>query len=374
MINTAEKFPQIAIAITAADRIQAYKFAQQQLTEERSQQVYRNTLAVLVTQRYLQLLGIESDLELSHSWNPLERLIENIADLYIPSLQGFLECRCLRQRDRKCHIPQEVWTERIGYVIVQLDEPYQEGHILGFVESISVTELPRSYFQSLDLLLERFTLEPAAEPIVKLRQWLQNSFESDWQPAPELLSTFRAMTLPFAQPQQQLQNRGNDLIRQRVEQLYRGQSSQLLSSIPVNLNPQEALVKLIQTTEDDEIRWQAAELLWEIEPKHPACPVINAKDLGIYLLGHSLVFMVGILPKLDSQMLILLRVYPLEKLSHLPPGLKLIGLDETGNSFFAVESRQQDDYIQFKFTADPGDRFCARVVFNDASFSEDFLV
>ncbi|MBD2196070.1 MULTISPECIES: DUF1822 family protein [Calothrix] len=368
MINTAERFPQIAIAITATDRIQAYKFAQQQLTEERSQQVYRNTLAVLVMRRYLQLLGIDSDLELSHSWNPLERLIENIADLYIPSLEGFLECRCLRQRDRKCHIPQEVWTERIGYAIVQLDEPYQEGHILGFVESISVTELPRSYFQSLDLLLERLTLEPAAEPIVKLTQWLQHKFESDWQPAPTLLSNFRSMKTLIEQPQQQLQNRGNDVIRQRVEQLYRG------SYCDLYLTPQEALVKLIQTTEDDEIRWQAAELLWEIEPKHPSCPVINAKDLGIYLLGYSIVLMVGILPKLDSKMLILLRVYPLEKSSHLPSGLKLMGLDENGRPFFSIESRQKDDYIQFKFTADAGDRFRALVVLNDASFSEDFII
>jgi hypothetical protein len=367
MINTAATYQPIAIPITATDRSQAYQFAQQQRTQERSQQVYRNTLAVLVTQRYLQLLGIESDLELSHSWHPLERLLENIADLYIPSLHGFLECRCLRQSDRKCQIPTEVWTERLGYVIVQLDEPYQEGQILGFVESVSVTELPRSYIQPLNLLLERLTVEPPAEPIVQLRQWLQRKFESDWQQPPELLSIFRGLTTQLQPPQLQIKQRNNDLIRQRVEQLARGQSSHLMNS-------QEALVNLIQTTDDDEIRWQAAELLWEIDPKHPACPVINAKDLGIYLLGHSIVLMVGILPKSDSKMLILLRVYPLEKLPQLPPGLKLIGLDETGNSFFEVESRQQDDYIQFKFTADAGDRFSVRVVLNNASFTEDFVI
>ncbi|BAY21006.1 hypothetical protein NIES2100_07510 [Calothrix sp. NIES-2100] len=374
MMNTVAKFPPIAIAITATDRKQAYEFAQQQLTQERSQQVYRNTLAVLVTGRYLQMLGIESDLELSHSWNPLERLIENIADLYIPSLHGFLECRCLRQSDRKCQIPTEVWTERLGYVFVQLDEPYQEGQILGFVESVSVKELPRSYFQPLDLLLERLTLEPPAEPIVQLRQWLQRNFESDWQPRQELLSNFRGMIIPLEQPQLQFKQRSNDHYRQRIEQLYRGQSCDLMQSILVDFNPQEALVNLIQRTQDDEIRWQAAELLWEIDPQHQACPVINAKDLGIYLLGHSVVLMVGILPKSDSKMLILLRVYPREKLSHLPSRLKLIGLDETGNAFFEVESRPKDDYIQFKFTADPGDRFSARVVLNDASFTEEFVI
>jgi hypothetical protein len=157
---------------------------------------------------------------------------------------------------------------------------------------------------------------------------------------------------------------------QKVEQLYRRQST----NHPSNLSPQEALVNLIQTTPDDEIRWQSAELLWELDPKHPACPVISAKDLGIYLLGHAVVLIVGILPKSDGRVLILFRLYPPEQQSHLPVGLKLIGLDEIGNQFFEVESRQQDNYIQFKFTADRGDRFTISVVLDDATFTEDFIV
>ncbi|MDF5710224.1 MAG: DUF1822 family protein [Nostoc sp. S4] len=371
MIDTTAKFMPIAIPITATDRSQAYQFAQQQPTQEQSQQVYRNTLAVLVTRRYLQLLGIDTDLEASYSWNPLNRLVENIADLFIPSLQGFLECRSLRQSDRKCTIPQEVWSERLGYVMIQLDEPYQEGEILGFVESVSVSELPRSYFQPLDLLLERLTLEPPAEPVVQLKQWLKRRFESDWQPPQDLLSLIKGEITQLYRPQ--LQQRGDDPIHQRIELLYRGQSSNLMQSIPVDPNPQEALVNLIQTTQDDEIRWQSAELLWELNPHHPECPVISAKDLGIYLIGHLLGLMVGILPKSDGKMLILLRVYPQGQLSHLPLGLKLIVLDESGNPFFEVKSRQQDRHIQFKFTADAGDSFSARVVLNDASFTDSFV-
>lgn len=333
----------ITIPITATDHQQAYQFAQQQRTQERSQQVYRNTLAVLVTERCLKMLGIDTDLAASRCWNPLERQLENIADLYVPSLHGFLECRALHQSDRKCQVPPEVWTERIGYVMIQLDEPYQEGEILGFVESVSVSEVPRSYLKPLDVLLERLTLE-LPEPTVQLSQWLKRTFESDWQPPKDLLDMMKGAKILFARVE------GHD---------------------PV---PVEDLVNLIQTTQNDEIRWQSAELLWELNPQHPACPVISAKDLGIYLLGYSIVLMVGILPKSDGKMLILMRVYPLEKLSHLPSGLKLIGLDETGNSFFEVESRQQDDYIQFKFTADAGDRFSVRVVLDDASFTEDFVV
>ncbi|MBW4674295.1 MAG: DUF1822 family protein [Desmonostoc geniculatum HA4340-LM1] len=117
------------------------------------------------------------------------------------------------------------------------------------------------------------TLEPPAEPVVQLKQWLKKRFESDWQPPQDLLSTIKGEITQLYQPQ--LQQRGDDPIRQRVEQLYRGQSSNLMQSISVDPNPQETLVNLIQTTQDDEIRWQSAELLWELNPHHPHCPVAS---------------------------------------------------------------------------------------------------
>lgn len=360
-----ELIKSIIIAITDADRQQAYQFAQQQPTEERSQQVYRNTLGVLVTQHCLARLGIETDLAASHSWNPLERQIENIADLYIPSINGYLECRVLRRSDRKCHIPPEVWTERWAYVIIQLDEPYQEGEILGFVESVSVAELPLTYVQPLEILLERLTLEPLPKPIVQLNQWLKRTFESDWQPPKDLLNIMPESVLRFRKAQPQ---------RSDSSPADHSHSINLLAAALTDDHPQAALVKLIESTQDDEIRWQAAESLWELNPQHPACPIISAKDLGIYLLGYSVVLMVGILPKSDGRLLILLRVYPLDKSSTLPPGLQLVGFDDSGDVFFSVESRQQDHCIQFKFTADGGDRFSVRVILDEASFTEDFLV
>ncbi|NJL57222.1 DUF1822 family protein [bacterium] len=89
MMDTTEQLTPLAIPIAATDRKQAYQFAAQQPTQERSEQVYRNTLAVLVMHHCLQLLGIDSDVEVSQSWNPLDRLLSNIADLYVPRLQGF---------------------------------------------------------------------------------------------------------------------------------------------------------------------------------------------------------------------------------------------------------------------------------------------
>jgi hypothetical protein len=116
----------------------------------KASQVYRNTLAVLVTRRYLQMLTIRSELGVSHSWDRLERWLKNVADLYIPEVNGYLECRAIAQSEERCFVPEEVQYDsseskrcnRIGYIVVQLDELYREGVILGFVPQVSVTELP----------------------------------------------------------------------------------------------------------------------------------------------------------------------------------------------------------------------------------------
>jgi hypothetical protein len=84
--------------------------------------------------------------------------------------------------------------------------------------------------------------------------------------------------------------------------------------------------------------------------------------------------MVGVLLKPDSKQLILLRVYPIQNEPYLPAGLKLAGFDEANNALFELESRRQDNYVQFKLIADPGERFSVKVSFNDANVIENFCV
>jgi hypothetical protein len=363
-----EELMAIAIPITATDRSQAQTFAEQQPTQVRAEQVYRNTIAVLVTHRCLQLLGIKSDLERSNSWNPLNRLVEDVADLYIPEVEGHLECRPIRLGDSQCFIPEDVRSDRLGYVVVQLDDADREGQVLGFVASASTTELLLSDLQPLDALIDRLCPIPT-----HLGEWLKQKFDSGWEPCDHLLRPQKQSILSSAL-RSRLRNK-QDEIKRRVEQLHLKQANRGLPSKPIpSIEPEAALIQMIQSTQDDEIRWQAAELLWQLNSQHPACPVVSAKDLGIYLQGCQVALVVGVLPKADETRLILLRLYPIDPELRLPPGLKLIGLDETGNQVFQVESRQQDDCIQFKITADEGDRFNVRVVLNDASFTESFVV
>ena len=140
------------IPIAESERQIALAFAQQQPTSEKAQQVYLNTLAVLVVNHCLDIWEIPTDLEVSHSWNPFGQLCADLADLKIRDL-GHLECRPVRMNHQTCCVPQEVLEDRIGYVVVQLDQRCEAGTVVGFVKSVTNTVLPLSQLQPLEELL-----------------------------------------------------------------------------------------------------------------------------------------------------------------------------------------------------------------------------
>ncbi|HEY9805207.1 MAG TPA: DUF1822 family protein, partial [Candidatus Obscuribacterales bacterium] len=299
----------ITLPIPASARQVAQQFAQAQPTPEKAAQVYRNTLAVLVLRNYLQMLDIPTNLEASYSWNPIARLGADVADLDVTGV-GRLECRAIQMGDRNCSIPPEVWQDRIGYVVVQLDDTDRAATLLGFIPSVSSLTLPLAQLQPLDALLVRLH-QPA---VVQLGQWFQQIFEPQWQAITTWLDNrdsqyamaFRAkrvkgMTLDTP-----------EAVRGLVQQLYAAQaesdSERSISLSNTNVSVIPALTQLLETTQDEEIRWTAAELLWTLEPDHPTAGVRRMTDLGIQLAGHAIALMVAILPKPEQKVAVLLRV------------------------------------------------------------------
>ena len=355
----------ISIPITEANRNKAKQFAQEQSNSGKSLQVYHNTLAVLVTNNYLQMLDVSTSLQHSYSWNAVARVSTDIADLNLP-LIGHLECRPIVDSDDICYFPQDVWNNRIGYVVVQLDKSYKQGTLLGFVPQVSSNNLDTKKLQSLDDL---FIALHSNETVVRLSNWLENIIDEGWKNA-EFIIGRKTINPLFVFADISDDDENSHKIEDAVGRLYATQNE----IEKVDLDSEKALIHLLKNTPNEEIRWKAAELLWEINPENPAGGIRKAVDLGMHFGENAIALMVAILPKPDGSMAILIRVYPGYNSNYLPQGLQLTGLDASGNSFFTVQSRSKDNYIQFKFTAELGDRFNIRVALDDANITEGFVI
>lgn len=368
MTLTNAKDITISIPISQGERRTAQQFAYEQPTPEKAVKVYMNTLAVLAVRKYLEILDIPTELEASYSWNPVGRLCSDVADLKVTEI-GHLECRPIEQGERTCYIPPDTWSNRIGYVVVLLDKTCLEATVLGFVPTVSQQLLTIEQLQPLEALLIR--LHQKETKLVRLSQWFDNIFEAGWQTFAELLDNKNTNpALAF----RTLSVRGVDLdnsktLRQMVEQLYVS-----LNSTPENEDSTIALIHLLHTTQDQEVRWTAAELLWTIAPHHPAAGMRRVMDLGMQFAGHTVALMVAILPNKEQRVAVLLRLYSMGNERYLPAGLQLTGLDKSGNVFLYTQARKRDDYIQIKFSAEFGERFSIKISLNNASLTENFII
>jgi hypothetical protein len=339
----------ITFPISSRDKQHAARFAHQQFTPEKQQQVYRNTLAVLTTQHYLEMIGITSDLENSYCWDIITRLSSDIADLYIPEAQGRLECRVVEEGAQTCSVPEETWEDRIGYVFIRLNAEQTEATLLGFVPEVSVERLPLSYLRSLDDLIDRIDEPPPVPPVataINLRDWLKGIFTEGWQEVEELLVQLRARKLHEW-------------------------------AIRTNARPREMsveqLIEVIQTSENDQECWLAAEHLWKINPGHPAGGVQRALNLETAFVRQYLALTIAVLPRPEQSVLIRVRVSP-TKDNLLPEGLKLIATDTSGNLLHEVQAEKNNKWIQIGLEAVIEEEFYIRVSLDSTSYTEKIKV
>ncbi|HEY9631772.1 MAG TPA: DUF1822 family protein [Coleofasciculaceae cyanobacterium] len=188
MMNPTKDVLTFTVSLTLIAHQIAQQFHERQSNPQKAKQVYLNTLAVYAVNYYLNCLGIETEIEASDSWNPVMQTLANTADLAVKDL-GKLECRPLLPHSKVCDVPPEVLEERIGYVVVRLDQSLTEATLLGFVPTVTTEELPLNQLKSLEDLLEHLSQphpQSVKEPI-QLRQWLQNLFSKGWETMEALL-------------------------------------------------------------------------------------------------------------------------------------------------------------------------------------------
>jgi hypothetical protein len=168
----------LTLALTPQAHADAQDFSRQQFSPEKSRQVYLNTLAIHAVHNYLSWLDLESDLTLGDSWDKQGRSLFNVADLVLPS-QGRLHCLPVSPAEEQITLPEAIHEDLLGYVGVKFNASLKEAEILGFLsyqENSPTNTLHISQLEPLDNLLD--LLE--SKQVVKLRQWLEDTFSSGW--------------------------------------------------------------------------------------------------------------------------------------------------------------------------------------------------
>jgi hypothetical protein len=310
----------LTLPITQAACRTAQQFANQQPTSEKAEQVRLNTLCVWVVNEYLEMMDIPTQLTKSDSWNSVLRLCTDVADLELLGI-GRLECRPVRFGEEICYIPPETWEERVGYVVVQIDESRQEAKLLGFVRNVATEELPLSELQPLEDFIEYLAQlrQTPIRTLVNLNQWLVGIFDAGWQTVESL----------WNQPE---------------------------------LRPGYA--------------FRSGEMLVQNDTNHRLALTKRAKliDLGIQIANQPVILIVEIRPNTDQQTSIRLQLHPTGHQIYLLPRVQLTVLDESGAVFLETQARSADNYLQLQFRGEPAEQFSVKVSLNDASVTENFII
>ena len=153
-----------------------------------------NTLAVYAVHRYLQYLGIKTDLSQSDCWNPILRYQWNVADLVVPGI-GILECRPVLPGETTISLPPEVTEERMGYLAIQFSERLDKVQLLGFAKKAVLGVIEVSQLRSVDELIAELSPKP-----INLTAWLEGIFDEIWLPIEAILSPKELAFRSFREP------------------------------------------------------------------------------------------------------------------------------------------------------------------------------
>lgn len=191
----------------------------------------------------------------------------------------------------------------------------------------------------------------AAEPVL-LNQWFQGIVETGWQKFEDVFGIFSATP---------------------ALEGWRGVSGGQTQDVQYQMTEIKALVEQIDTTEDDEILWNAVARLRQLQGDHLALGVRNVKL--IHREGKednaSLALTVNLIPRGHQEMRILLQVTPLDE-EHLPPNLKMLVLDE--NREIVLESTEIQGVLSIALQGFSGEKFWVKITSDNFFKIEKFCL
>jgi hypothetical protein len=298
----------------------AEKLSSQQATPQKGEQVRLNILAVSFVNSYLQYMGFETDLKASNSWNPVQQLLMDVADLSLKNL-GSLECRPILEGEELVYVPPEVQSNRIGYVAVQISKSFREAKLLGFVKEVSTDLLPIIELSSLEDLLEhlenltqlntaKLAIQfPISSTLTNLKQWFENIIDTGWQEIEFLLAD-------------QAIYADSNLRNTRSTFMSRG--------------------KLVAFEQDN--------------------------------FEKTVVLVVTLTPESEQETDIIVEIHPTKDEIYLPANLQLQILDFEGACVMEAQTRSTNKNIQLQFSGETGELFSVKLVLGDTSTIENFAI
>lgn len=387
MTFSADTYTPLSFPITQSDRALAQRFAAEQPNPRKAQQIYRNTLAVLSTRNYLQILGIATDAQAADSWNPAVRFFADVADLPIVGY-GSLECRPVSNDATVCPVPAEVQDDRLGYVAIAIDEDAEAATFLGFTEIVREDAIALSQLQPFDNLIDICSRSyPVHTALADLRGWLENAVEAGWESV-ETLLTPDPQLLPVrgqavAESPTYTDNTANlapvlRLLQPNQAETIRRHAASVLGEIGKE-NPEViyALVDLIDNTQDEETRWQASLSLGKLSPNHHLAGIRRAKHLEI-APSVEVLFMVSLMPKPKNRLGVDIQLEAAGTTSVLPPDLTLSVIAD-GETRTIVTARSDDrgvgidQSMRRRFTPPPGTEFQVKIQWDAHETIETFV-
>lgn len=319
----------LQIPLTLSNRICAANFANQQSSNKKRKQVYQNTLSVAAVNTYLQYLGWTTNLPKSNSWNPILQTLLDTADILV-SERGKLECRSVFSQAKSMIIPEEVSTDRIAYIAVNIDGSQNFAQLLGFTSEINSLTVPLNGLKPMNKLPE-FLEKVQQEPIIpKLSHWLWGIVEAGWN---------KLDSLTITQPDLVFRINASQLnFRTKVMQHY----STLNETEESFLNTGVSRVKL-----------------WNLEQKE---------------YDSKIAFIISLLPSKNDELEISVKVCPINENNYLPEGLLVKILDEKQQPILQAQTKAANENIEFFLSGETGEVFSIQAILNDEIQTESFII
>ncbi|WP_254174451.1 DUF1822 family protein [Planktothrix pseudagardhii] len=365
----------ITIPLRKRDFDLAKKLSQQHEHSQKQQQIYLNTLSRCAIHSYCQYLDIETNFdELFLENNRTDYFTDYFMDVSDLTLKGWgkVECRAILPDSEFCYIPPEAFSDRIGYFIIEIDAENWQANILDFLAQVTQSEIdlsqlhrnPQTFLEVLSLLDILKQLNQQLEenqPSVNVQNLVNSSLGKIQESVEDLtlwLNNILGEQLPDV-----LANAIN-FLDQKTNLI---QLQQWFSGVFSNgWQPEKrALTLSIQPDRN-------------LQPANIEQPEVNGAKvirLGMQIPQETVILILRQKQLSEAEIEVNLRLYPSAEAMYLPDGVKLSVLDETGNPIPELEAQARaDNWLQLKFTGEPGDQFSVKVSLEESSITENFLL